>query len=124
VVSMSENGGRRMAFPVPPDLDARAAAVIEKVRVDSMPRAHARELAELIADLTHAGLAAYFLAPLERVGVGALTYSSAKVTVGAAEAGLPALTRRVIGKMTDEQLREIAEIIDEMLGSKGTREVL
>jgi hypothetical protein len=113
-----------MAFPVPHDLDARAAAIIEKVRDDSTPRAHARELAELIADLTHAGLAAYFLAPLERIEIGALTYSSAKVAVGAAEAGLPALARRVIGKMTDEQLREIVEIIDEMLESEGTREVL
>lgn len=114
---MSEDGGRRLAFPVPPDLDARASELIEKVRIDSTPRAHADELAELIADLTHAGLTAYFLAPLERVGIGAVTYGSAKVAVGAAEAGLPALTRRVIAKMTDEQLREIAEVIDEMLES-------
>jgi hypothetical protein len=112
---MGEDGGRRMAFRVPRALDARAKIVIEKVRNDSTPGEHSRELAELIVDLTHAGLTAFFLTPLERVGVGALTYGSAKVAVGAAEASLPALVRRVVGKMTDEQLRELVGILDEMM---------
>ena len=104
-----------LAFPVPPELRGRAEAVIEKVRSDSTPKAHADELTELIVELTHAGLHSYFLAPLERIEIGALSLGTAKVGVAAAGKSLPTLVRRVLARMTDEQLREIAEILDEML---------
>ena len=78
-----------LAFPVPPELRDRTEAIIEKVRSDSTPRAHADELIEIIVELTHTGLQAYFLAPLERVGVGALAVGTAKVGVATAGKSLP-----------------------------------
>ena len=80
---------RRMAYAVPADLGERVDAALEKIRRDSTPRAHAGELAEVIVDLTHEGLKAYFLTPLARVDVGMLTMGSARVGVAAAEKSLP-----------------------------------
>jgi len=104
-----------LAFPVPPDLRERAEAIIEKVRGDTTPKAHADELIEIIVELTHTGLHSYFLAPLERVEVGTLALGTAKLGVAAAGKSLPTLVRRVLGKMSDDQLREIVEVLDEMM---------
>ena len=104
-----------LAFLVTEELRERVHAVIEKVREDSTPKAHADELIEIIVDLTHLGLYSYFLAPLERIGVGALALGTAKVGVATADKSLPTLVRRVLTRMDDDQLREVAEILDEML---------
>ena len=104
-----------MAFPVPEELRLRAEEVIESIRSDSTPKAHADELIELIVELTHTGLGSYFLVPLERVEVGAITMGTAKVGVAAAGKSLPTLVRRVLSKMNDDQLRGIVEAMDEML---------
>jgi len=104
-----------LAFPVPPDLRERAEVIIEKVRGDRTPKAHADELIEIIVELTHTGLHSYFLAPLERVEVGTIALGTAKLGVAAAGKSLPTLVRRVLGKMSDEQLREIVEVLDEMM---------
>lgn len=104
-----------LAFPVPPELRKRAEAIIEKVREDSTPKAHLGELIEVIVELTHTGLHSYFLAPLERIEVGALSLGVAKVGVSAAGKSLPTLVRRVLARMTDEQLREVVEVLDEMM---------
>ncbi len=104
-----------LAFPVPPELRNRAEAIIEKVRGDTTPKAHADELIEIIVELTHTGLHAYFLAPLERVEVGTLALGTAKLGVATAGKSLPTLVRRILGKMDDDQLREIVEILDEMM---------
>ena len=104
-----------LAFPVPPELRKRAEAIIEKVRSDTTPKAHADELIEIIGELTHTGLHSYFLAPLERVEVGTLALGTAKLGVAAAGKSLPTLVRRVLGKMSDDQLREIVEVLDEMM---------
>ena len=104
-----------LAFPVPPELRERTEAIIEKVRTDTTPKAHADELIEIIVELTHTGLHSYFLAPLERVEIGTLGLGAARVGVATAGKSLPTLVRRVLGKMSDDQLREIVEIMDEML---------
>ena len=106
---------RRVAFSIPPALESRVDAVISAIREDSTPRAHAEELADVIVEMTHIGLGAYFLAPLERVDVGTLAYGTAKMGVKAAGKGLPTIVRRVIGGMTDEQLEELVEIMDKMM---------
>ena len=104
-----------LAFQVPEELRDRAEEMIRTVRADPTPKAHADELIELIVELTHTGLHSYFLAPLERVEVGALAMGTAKFGVAAAGKSLPTIVRRVLGKMNDDQLREIVEILDEML---------
>ena len=116
---MSKQTREHLAFYVPPELRERAESIIEKVRCDSTPRAHAAELIELIVELTHTGLHSYFLAPLERVEAGSIALGTAKVGVAAAGKSLPTLVRRVLGKMDDKQLSEIVEILDEMLISSG-----
>ena len=112
---MAKKKREHLAFHVPQELRERAEAIIEKVRADETPKAHADELIEIIVELTHTGLNSYFLVPLQRVEVGALAMGTARVGVGAAGKSLPTLVRRVLGKMNDEQLREIVEVMDEML---------
>jgi hypothetical protein len=112
---MPKKKRERLAFHVPAELRDRAEAMIRTVRADPTPKAHADELIELIVELTHTGLHSYFLAPLERVEVGTLAMGTAKLGVGAAGKSLPTIVRRILGKMSDDQLREIVDILDEML---------
>jgi len=104
-----------LAFHVPRALCRRTEAVIEAIRADTTPGAHAGELIEVIIELTHTGLHSYFLSPLERADIGALAFGAAKIGVSTAGKSLPTLVRRVVGKMTDEQLREVVDVLDEML---------
>ena len=112
---MAKDARSRMAFPIPPDLQKRAEAVIEAIREDPTPRAWADDLAEVIVELTNTGLDSYFLAPLERIEVGSFAFGTARVGVAAAGKSLPTIVRRVVGGMTDDQLKELVEVMDEMM---------
>ena len=112
---MAEKNRNRVAFSVPPELRQRAEAVMQKIRDDSTPRAHALELVEVIIELTNTGLHSYFLAPLERIGVGTLALGTARVGVATAGKSLPTIVRHVVGNMTDEQLLELVAVMDEMM---------
>jgi hypothetical protein len=106
---------RHVAFRITPAQRQRARAVITAIRTDSTPKAHAEALIDLIVELTEEGMRSYYIKPLERVGVGSLVLNAAKIGVMASEKTLPPLVRRTVASMSDQQLREIVDIIDEML---------
>ena len=109
-----------LAFEVPPELGRRTEEVIETVRESADPQSHAGELIEVIIQLTRTGLDSYFLLPLKRARVGSVTYGSAKLGVAAAGKSLPVLVRRVLGSLSNEQLLEIVEFLNEIHIVRGS----
>ena len=104
-----------LAFEVPPELRLRTRRVIDAVRESDEPKTQADELIEVVVELTRTGLHSYFLLPLERAGVGSMTFGSAKLGVSAAGRSLPILVRRVLGSLSTKQLVEIVDYLDETL---------
>ena len=104
-----------MAFELAPELLAKTEAIIGKLRSADDQRAYSKELIEVILELTETGLGAYYLRPLEIAKVGFASRSAAKVGIAAASKGIPVIVRRVIGKMSGEQLLTVAEFVDGIL---------
>ncbi len=107
--------GARFAFAVPPELAARTAAVVEKLRADDDRKQHLPELVKVVLELTETGLHYYFLYPLELAKVGLISRSAAKVGIAAAGKGIPVIVRRVVGSMSDDQLLAVADFLDRMM---------
>ncbi len=111
----TDQPGARFAFEVPPELAARIAAVVDKLRADDDRKQHLPELLKVVLGLTETGLHYYFLYPLELAKVGLVSRSAAKVGIAAAGKGIPVIVRRVVGSMSDDQLLAVADFIDRML---------
>ncbi len=107
--------GARFAFAVPPELAARTAAVVEKLRADDDRKQHLPELVKVVLELTETGLHYYFLYPLELAKVGLVSRSAAKVGIAAAGKSIPMMVRKIVGAMSDAQLLKIAEFMDGLL---------
>lgn len=105
----------RVAFSISPELGERVEAVIEKLRSDSIPKAHVGELVEVVLEMTEVGLEYYYLRPLEVAGVGMMLRSSAKLGIAAAGKSTPMIVRTVVGGMSNDQLLKIANFLDEIL---------
>lgn len=105
----------RVAFEIPAELQRRCEDVIAAVRAADDRREHLAELTEVVVAMTDTGLDFYFLHPLERVGAGRMARGTAQVGVAAARRGLPTVVRRVLASLSDDQLLELADFIDEIL---------
>ena len=105
----------RVAFTISPDLRRRIEAVVAAIREADEPRGHLGDLTETVVEMTDTGLDFYFLHPLERIGAGRMARGTAKVGVAAARRGLPTVVRRVLATLSDDQLLDLVDYIDEIL---------
>lgn len=105
----------RVAFRVSAELQQRAASVVASIRSDRDKRKHVPALIEVVLEMTDAGLHYYFLHPLERAGVGAVTRRAVELAIGTAGRTLPMVVRKTVGSLNDEQISSIAEFLDEIL---------
>ena len=105
----------RLAFPLEPEEVRRIEDVLGRMREARDPRALVEDLALLVAELTERGLDRYFLEPLRRVEAGPVARSAARLGVSAAARTLPPMVRRVLRSLDGEQLRGIADFLEERL---------
>lgn len=111
----ADPAGGRVAFEISAELRRRCEEAIAAVRAADEPREHLAELVEAVVELTDTGLDFYFLYPLERVGAGRVARGTAQVGVAAARRGLPTVVRRVVGSLSNGQVLELVDFIDEIL---------
>lgn len=109
----------RIAFRISPELRARTEAALAAVREAPADRPRVEELVEVILELTEAGLDYYYLEPLRRADVGAMSTAAARLGVAAAGRSLPTIVRRVVLPLDEAQILSIAEFIDELLIPAG-----
>lgn len=93
------------------ELRARTLAVLDAVERDHPPADAATQLANLVVELTDAGLAAFFSVPLKAADVGFLIEQSANVGLWSASSVIAPVIRNVVGRMNEQQLRVVADEI-------------
>jgi len=97
------------------DLHARALALLDAIERAPDPARHREAFGELVLALTDAGLAAYFLKPLEEAKAGFVVRQSASLGMAGARNILAPILRGVLSRLEPEQLRTIAACVRGMM---------
>lgn len=114
-----ESGANMVAFEISPELMARAEEALAAVRAEPGHTPNVDALVEVILELTDRGMDFYYLEPLRRARVSAMATSAARLGFAAASRGIPAIIRRVVSSLDEEQLLGIVDFIDEILIREG-----
>jgi|GEM_PF-3297149 len=102
-------------FPVPDDTYKRAKAIIQKVKTEKDKRQYAKELADVVAQLTGEGMQHFFELPLKRAKINFFAANSARVGISMAKRGIDSVASGMLRSMSNEQLLEIAHFMDEII---------
>ena len=108
-----------IAAEIPSDLAAEARDLVGRIREHEDPAELREEGAAMVLELTRAGLDAFFLDPVERLGLGTMTRSMVKVGLGSAAKAIGVFVNRVVGSLSEDQVVEMAELVDRMLIETG-----
>ena len=106
--------------PIAAEIAADALRVIEDIRAGRLTPRESHRVVAVIARMTEASMHHFFIVPSKAFGLG-LTLSSivewgANSSVKVIGAGL----KRVIPKLRDAQLRQLADFLDESLFDSGS----
>lgn len=105
----------RVAFEIDQVQYARVQTIVAALREDPADREVVGSLIDLVLDLTDTGLTYFFLHPLELIGVGAIRRKGAEVAIGTAGRVLPSVVRSTVGSMSENQLLQLADFIEQMV---------
>lgn len=86
------------------DLRKRTLAVLADLEGADDPAEHRDELAEIVVELTHCGLDAYFMEPLKLAKAGFMVQQSANLGMAGARQVMGSVIRNIIGRMEGPQL--------------------
>ncbi|WP_369602770.1 hypothetical protein AAIA72_07430 [Hahella sp. SMD15-11] len=104
-----------IAAPVPQPIMDRAAQLIHRVRYDQPASQHVDLMYEVIMDMTVSGMEFYFMEPLRRVNAGSMTMKIAQMGLSSTQKGIRMVIRKVLHRLTEEQLVAITGFIEEIL---------
>jgi hypothetical protein len=82
----------------------RSLAVLDAVEQAEDATSQRGDLAELVMELTEAGLDYYFIKPIQDAEVGFMAEKSTKMGISGILRMMAPVTRRVLGGMTSDQL--------------------
>lgn len=106
---------RYLAVELPEELAREAEEMIHRVRSSPRPREHRAEGVNLILRLTEHGLEAYFLRSVQRMGLGFVAETATRAGLKTAFGAIAFFIRRLAGGLDDEQIRRLADRMDELL---------
>ena len=99
---------RTLRFHYSESLHAKTLGVLEALESADDATAHSEALAALVLELTEAGLAYYFVKPVEAAKIGFVAEQTTKVGISSILRLMGPVTRRVIGGMSSSQLLVVA----------------
>ena len=108
-----------LATTVPPNMAAEADKTVAFLRSDASLEARSEAAFKLIYDLSELSIESVFLGPIEVLGLGAVTKKLAQVTAATALSGFKSALKRITKKLSDEQLRAVADQIEGRLYEMG-----
>jgi hypothetical protein len=103
-----------LSFQVSRALRARTVAVLAAIEAAPDDGGHGDALADLVADLTQAGLDYYYLEALRRAKVGFVGEQSARLGLSGAAGIISSVSRKFIVRMDKAQLLIVARHIREL----------
>lgn len=102
--------------PLPADLVAEVRDVVEALRAGAGPRRErAARASAVVVALGDAALRHHFVAPLARIGVGAVARKTVDVAIAAVVRGIGGPVRTVIGGLDETQLARVADELEVIL---------
>ena len=96
-------------------LRARTLSVLGKLERAEDAARHRDDLAEVVVELTNAGLDDYFMRPLKLAKAGFVVQQSANIGMGGAQKVMAAVIRQVIGRMEHAQLISVCGAIRQFM---------
>jgi hypothetical protein len=93
------------------DLQARTDVVLAALEASPEPAEHGDVLADLVAELTAAGMSYYYLLALKEAQVGFVTEQSARLAMSGAVKLISSVSRKFIVRMDNAQLLAVARHI-------------
>jgi hypothetical protein len=96
-------------------LRRKTLSVVEALEQSENTGAHADALADLVVELTNAGLDAYFMQPLKRAKAGFVVEQSASLGMVGVQQVMGTVIRRVIGRMDGAQLLSVCGSIRQFM---------
>ena len=90
-------------------------SLVEALEQAENPVAHGDALADLVVELTNAGLDAYFMQPLKLAKPGFVVEQSASLGMVGVQRVLGTVIRRVIGRMDGTQLLSVCGSIGQFM---------
>jgi len=106
--------GPVLSFQVSKTLRARIVAVLAALEAAPDDAGHGDALADLVADLTQAGMDYYYLEALRRAKVGFVGEQSARLGLSGAAGIISSVSRKFIVRMDKAQLLIVARHIREL----------
>lgn len=103
----SASSGPFLRFRHSAALRRKTLSVLGTLERADDPAAHSRALADVVVELTNAGLEAYFMGPLKLAKPGFLVLQSASVGLAGAKQVMGSVIRNIIGRMDGPQLLSV-----------------
>lgn len=97
------------------ELRAKTLAVLAALEQARDPGKHRDALAEVVVELTSAGMEFYFMRPLTRAKAGFIVQQSAKLGLAGSMQVMGSVIRSVIGRMDGPQLLSISGSVRELM---------
>ena len=105
----------RFAAELPEELGRELKELAAEVRAAERPSRLASRGADLILRVTQANLDYYFVRSARRLEVGMVSESAVKLGLRTAMGGISVVVRGLAHALSDDQVRRLAELLDEML---------
>ena len=96
-------------------LRAKTLSVLEALETAEDPTSHRDALAEVVLELTEAGLAYYFVKPVQAAKVGYVADQTTKLGIIGILRVMGPVARRVIGGMSADQLLSVSEHVRHLM---------
>jgi hypothetical protein len=105
----------RFAAELPEELGRELRELVAEVRAAERPSRLAGRGAELILRLTEANFDYYFVQSARRLEVGMVSQSAIRLGLRTAMGGISVFVKGLARALSDDQVRRLAELLDEML---------
>ena len=105
-----------LRFRYDPELHERVLRLLDALEGAPDPREHRAALGDAVVELTKAGLAAYFLQPLEAAEASFMAQRSAELGIAGAQKVMGSVIRSIIGRMDPPQVLSICASIRAFMG--------
>lgn len=103
-----------LRFYLPAEMQVKVDAVLAQIEESPEPASHSEALADLVVELTDAGMNYFYLRALKSAQVGFVVEQSARLALSGAASLISSVCRRYLVRMDDAQLAAIVRHIREL----------
>lgn len=104
-----------LAAPLPDELAKELETFLRDARSLPDPTSLREKGADLIIRLTSHSLDHYFLRGVEKLGLGMISRQATSLGLKSASAGIAMFVRRIAGSMSADQIRKLADLMEELI---------